>query len=168
MIKKCKICGNEFNVERASITCSTVCSIKLKRKREASWKKANRNRHLEIESKWRIKNRNKIRKVSNRWYENHKEEEKKKRARVYKIRRNNIIQRYGGKCVCCGETNVKFLTLDHVNNDGYKLRKLLGTGKVQLGWIEHNNYPDTIQVLCYNCNCGRSQNCGVCPHKEEN
>lgn len=30
---------------------------------------------------------------------------------------------YGNKCVCCGETNWQFLTIDHINNDGKKTKK---------------------------------------------
>jgi hypothetical protein len=28
-----------------------------------------------------------------------------------------------------------------------------------------NAFPDTITLLCFNCNCGKGRNKGVCPHK---
>ncbi len=73
------------------------------------------------------------------------------------------------ECVCCHETIVGFLTLDHPNNDGAEHRKDLIGGRAgniyqvlkKLGW------PPGLQVMCYNCNCGRSRNGGICPHKEE-
>lgn len=30
--------------------------------------------------------------------------------------------------------------------------------------IKMLNYPEGYQVLCYNCNCGKSINNGICPH----
>ena len=77
---------------------------------------------------------------------------------------------YGGyKCACCGEVEPKFLTLDHINNDGY-MRKKYGKeprAAAQLyGWLRKMGYPDGFQVLCMNCNFGKAQNGGVCPHKK--
>lgn len=57
------------------------------------------------------------------------------------------------KCVCCGETEVDFLCLDHINNDGNVKRKLIGSGNVFYFWLRKNKYPQmSIQVLCANCN----------------
>lgn len=75
-------------------------------------------------------------------------------------------------CACCGETNYSFLTLDHTNNDGY-LEKRVGTKK-RLGGIQlykclkRRGFPnkEKFQVLCWNCNCGKDMNGGICPHKE--
>jgi hypothetical protein len=37
----------------------------------------------------------------------------------------------GNKCACCGETNPVFLSLDHINNDGYIDRVLHGRRTVK-------------------------------------
>jgi hypothetical protein len=73
------------------------------------------------------------------------------------------------KCVCCGESNIEFLTLDHINNDGAKQRKKL---KLSGGWrfyywLKLHNFPDEyeLQVLCANCQLGKERNNGICPHK---
>ena len=68
-------------------------------------------------------------------------------------------------CACCGEYIVEFLSLDHV--DG---RKVLEHGKYMMGtrlyyWARRNDYPPTLQVLCFNCNCAKGSY-GICPHKE--
>lgn len=81
--------------------------------------------------------------------------------------RDRVYATYGGYlCKCCGETIRQFLSLDHINNDGNKHRKEIGSRSLQLyRWIVANNFPPTFQVLCLNCNIGRARNGGVCPHK---
>jgi hypothetical protein len=60
----------------------------------------------------------------------------------------------------------KFLTLDHVNNDGHEHRKVLKhrNPATLYRWIIENNFPPMFQVLCFNCNCGKNVNGGICPH----
>lgn len=82
--------------------------------------------------------------------------------------KERVIQHYGGKCVCCGESNIKFLTIDHTDNNGKEMRSVHGIGSTFYLWIERNNYPTSLQVMCYNCNCGRAHNDNVCPHTEVN
>ena len=81
--------------------------------------------------------------------------------------RKEVFDAYGGKCVCCGESNYRFLTIDHPNNDGAKHRRETGCGtgiKFYL-WLRKHGYPKEFDPLCWNCNCGKSDNLGVCPHK---
>lgn len=88
----------------------------------------------------------------------------------YKLRIEVFSAYSKGKpvCNCCGESNIGFLTLDHVNNDGAKHRKEVGSGVSLCSWAKRNKYPKTLQVLCYNCNCAK-QFCGFneCPHNIE-
>lgn len=85
-----------------------------------------------------------------------------------------VFEFYGPVCACCGESEVVFLTLDHVNNDGAEHRRTLGakpnstTGTdVVYRWLVKTKFAeaDRFQVLCYNCNCGKRSNGGVCPHQ---
>lgn len=80
--------------------------------------------------------------------------------------RKAVIDHYGGECKCCGEKRFKFLTIDHVNNDGHEHRKEVPAGTPMLRWLKKNNFPKDFQILCFNCNCGRALNGGVCPHKD--
>ena len=80
------------------------------------------------------------------------------------------LLKYGGdppKCACCGETNIGFLTIDHVNNDGRAHKKSLKNKNIYLA-LRSKGFPTDppVIVLCFNCNCGRDRNGGVCPHKE--
>jgi hypothetical protein len=84
-----------------------------------------------------------------------------------------VFIHYGGnppKCNCCGETKYEFLTVDHIYGGGNKERKkIFGynhvAGYMFYLWLIKNNYPEGYQVLCYNCNLGKTRNNGVCPHK---
>ena len=78
-----------------------------------------------------------------------------------------VLMHYGGipqKCSCCGESEVKFLTIDHVNNDGAKHRKEIVGNLTQ--WLLKNGLPEGFQILCYNCNCAKGF-FGTCPHKQK-
>lgn len=76
-------------------------------------------------------------------------------------RRKSVIAAYGGKCTCCGESEWQFLSLDHINNDGAAHRREV---RDVYKWAEDNNYPNTLRVLCFNCNMARAFY-GVCPHE---
>ena len=83
--------------------------------------------------------------------------------------REKVFMAYGGyKCVCCGETEPSFLTIDHINNDGARARKKIGYpkgGTHFYTWIIKNGFPDDLQVLCWNCQWGKVKNNGICPHR---
>ena len=84
----------------------------------------------------------------------------KRRGR--EVRRRGILE-YGGRCSCCGETEVKFLTLEHI--DGRKgdsrPRRNQWWELKRLGWPR-----DGFTVLCWNCNCAKGVY-GICPHKDK-
>ena len=84
--------------------------------------------------------------------------------RAYSVSiREKILDHYGRFCACCGETELKFLTIDHINNDGATHRKKVGHGAGFYRWLINNNFPEGFQTLCWNCNCGRRL--GPCPHE---
>lgn len=80
-----------------------------------------------------------------------------------KSKREKAIKAYGGLCVCCNESENIFLTFDHINNDGAKHREDIRPGWSFYKWLEENSYPDTIQILCFNCNWAKHR--GGCPHQ---
>lgn len=115
----------------------------------------------------------------NDWYKNSEYKDKNRVLAKHrrKDRRARIIDHYGSECVCCGELEPIFLSIDHINNDGADHRahitKKRGRGKAagsttMYKWIEKNNYPTNLQLLCHNCNMGRHLNGGICPHKSDN
>lgn len=97
-------------------------------------------------------------------------EAKRVRGREYwRQLRHEAILAYGGHvCACCGESETKFLTLDHVENNGSEHRKAIGKAGRGAGifrWLKEHGYPPGFQVLCMNCNHGKALNNGICPHK---
>jgi len=89
------------------------------------------------------------------------------RLPIYYQLRHDAILAYGGyRCACCGITEPFFLSIDHVNNDGGRHRREVGSSTSILHWLRKNRYPPGFQVLCTNCNTGRHRNGGICPHKD--
>lgn len=90
--------------------------------------------------------------------------------------RRQLLEAYGNKCFCCGESRPVFLTLDHIANNGASERRRINgqnSGCSNGEWLslKKRGWPkDGYRLLCYNCNCGRHrnwQNPGICPHEEE-
>jgi hypothetical protein len=83
--------------------------------------------------------------------------------KIYQQRiKANVMSHYGGRCVCCGETELVFLTIDHISGGGTKQRKETGPGTAFYRWLQKNDYPIGYQVLCHNCNFAKTM--GPCPH----
>jgi len=82
-----------------------------------------------------------------------------------------VINAYGGKCACCGETKQEFLALDHVYGDGGDHRRQLaaerGVKRVRCDTVYQEavkaGYPDSYRILCMNCNFAYGAY-GYCPH----
>lgn len=84
--------------------------------------------------------------------------------------KHQVIEKYGSVCACCGEKQILFLTIDHINNDGGKDRlDIFGTKNAPTtSWylkLRREEKRKDLQVLCFNCNLGKVTNYGECPHK---
>jgi hypothetical protein len=91
-------------------------------------------------------------------------------SRVRNVRmKAEAIAQYGGYCVCCGETEPLFLNLEHTDGNGKQHRLEVGvTGGVRFyDWRKKRGWPTEprLRVMCWNCNCARHLNGGVCPHE---
>lgn len=154
-MKHCHTCGQdkhrtEFNKGSARDGLQTRCrdcANAERRKRRA----ANPERYRAETRKWRQDNIDYARAYS--------------RDRYRKYRYTALSYYSNGKmmCACCGESEVKFLTLDHIHGDGAEQRRI---SKIHdLGyWAYKNDYPEGLQVLCFNCNCSKGFY-GECGHK---
>lgn len=70
--------------------------------------------------------------------------------------RQEVVDGYGGRCVCCGTTYAPHLTIDHVKGDGAAERRQLGGGRAvyqKLRALLREGILDLdYQVLCWSCN----------------
>ncbi len=89
-----------------------------------------------------------------------------KKRGLTRRKKREVMDGYGGKCACCGETELAFLTIDHIDGGGCKHRRSLnmGAGVQFYRKLLREGCPSGYQVLCFNCNMGRAVNGGVCPH----
>jgi hypothetical protein len=86
-------------------------------------------------------------------------------GRHYRALRVEFFKYYGDHCICCGELEKKFLTIEHLRGDGAKHRKAIGSGAGTLIDLKKRGWPrDGYAVLCFNCNSGKYLNGGICPH----
>lgn len=95
------------------------------------------------------------------------------KARLYRAKlRREVIHAYGGVCVCCGETELKFLTIDHIGGGGREHRRTFvgydyhTSGAPFYGALKKAGYPkdEGLQVLCWNCNVAK-YHYSTCPHQ---
>lgn len=79
-----------------------------------------------------------------------------RQVRYRKKLKFKVVQHYGGKCACCGEDRLEFLTVDHKNGGGNKYRRnTKKNSSAFYSWLRREGYPLEYQVLCFNCNCGK-------------
>lgn len=63
------------------------------------------------------------------------------------------IEAYGGKCVLCGFTDIRALTIHHVYNDGALHRNHRKSGEVLYRQLHREGYPQHrgLVIFCANC-----------------
>jgi transposase len=64
-------------------------------------------------------------------------------------------------CAFCGEDNIKFLTFDHIKNNGAEERGKSKSNILILRKLKRQGWPEdyikeNYQILCWNCNCSKS------------
>lgn len=83
--------------------------------------------------------------------------------------RKQVLEAYGHQCACCGETEEKFLAVNHIFNDGAEHRRTIASNKSGTRfyvWLRQRGFPkDRYQLLCHNCNCAKGYY-GSCPHAD--
>lgn len=95
-------------------------------------------------------------------------EECNKKVNEYsRNRRIEVLNHYGGKCSCCGETKWYFLEIDHINNNGGDHRREIGRAHL-FDWLRARKFPEGYQVLCANCHMAKTYYGGRCPCKDVN
>jgi len=112
-----------------------------------------------------LKCSDKIRSQATRYYWEHRDVILSKKQRADRALKAEVMAAYGGKCECCGESHIEFLTIDHVNGDGAAHRAVCGKGRKVYADIKRQGFPQgKYRCLCLNCNISLGFY-GYCPHK---
>jgi len=85
-------------------------------------------------------------------------EKRRQRNRAYRARaRLQLIEKFSGKCIWCGETDTELLEFDHIHNDGAKEPRTQNNssgrsngGRSTLAKVR--KAPERFQLLCKACN----------------
>lgn len=192
MRKTCTQCSVEKDITefwfdkrkgRPLAECRACQAIRRARYKEANrdrmrevhrhWQQNNRDRLKAAQERWKAKNPGLAKERAAEWYRENREMVRSQERERYRSVKDQVYAAYGGyRCQCCGEAEPKFLSIDHVNNDGNLSRKRYGygvgrpAGGVKLyRTIIELGFPPDYQVLCMNCNWGKARNDGVCPHE---
>ncbi len=145
----------------------------------AAWRARNRERWNQYSQEWYAKNPRK-RAISNKAWEGRnierrkaymqkwRDENKERSAHNQRVLllgyKTKVVEAYGGKCACCGQKEISFLTVEHINRNGMEHRRVVGNF---YKYLVVNNFPkDGITILCMNCNWAE-RNGRHCPHKLE-
>lgn len=139
---------------------------------QAKWRSENRDKQREYGRQYRERNRALLCERARAYKAANPEKVKANRLKnrerqagrgtvAYRKLRSEVLNQYGGRCVCCDESNECFLSIDHTRNDGAKHRRgkspdYHGSGVSIYRWLKQHKYPaEGFQVLCYNCNCSK-------------
>jgi hypothetical protein len=159
--KKCKICVKERHKKWRQTHREKINENKR------DYFRRHPDKQREMTKKYRQTHLKKCRENEEKYAQTHKKERRDAEKRLRLRDKLKVLNHYSGdppKCACCGETKLLFLTIDHMEHVGRKKREKISSGSVFYRWLVRNNYPDGYQVLCFNCNCGRALNNGICPH----
>jgi hypothetical protein len=68
-----------------------------------------------------------------------------------------LLEKMGGKCIKCGQSDMRLLHVDHIQGQGY-LEKEYFADKEKMYWFYLKYFSDEstfLQILCVNCNLAR-------------
>jgi len=102
---------------------------------------------------WKKKNPERTSAHGKTYYRRTKTEFLRRQAERNKRRRAKMIEKLGGVCACCGETEPMFLCLDHIKGGGRReYAKKGGSAGVWKRAIRDGLDRKKYRVLCWNCN----------------
>ncbi|MGO9705743.1 MAG: hypothetical protein ACLPYZ_11035 [Limisphaerales bacterium] len=160
--KKCHVCGRvKLTTEFYSVSaanrarggtvgyCCKDCKKRIEKERHEKHCRINPEYEREKRNRWASSNREKQRAAG-----------KKHRLKI----RAAVISAYGGKCKCCGEATMEFLSIDHIDGGG-KAHRAATHGHTYAD-LFRRKFPKGYQVLCHNCNLAKGFY-GICPHQKQ-
>lgn len=160
MIKTCKNCLIEKDIESFTKNRTQkdgfekLCKVCRAYKKKSIY-------HSNPEERKKYIDRNKI------WMKNNRPKINLWRKNKVSSLRFEILKSYGDKCSCCGESEKRFLTIDHINGGGKEHRaKFNNTAYAVYKDIINGKFDKNLyRILCMNCNFAIRFG-DKCPHKD--
>ncbi len=144
-MKPCKLCQSDM--KEGQFDYCEKCRKEWKRPRERFYylKKRQSDESRKISSE-----------RSQKWNEEHYERFRNSQDVKKKQQRTEALSFYSNsnipQCVCCGETNINVLALDHINNDAKQDNTNRGGQAGVFRRALKLKDKTLYQTLCYNCN----------------
>lgn len=180
-MKVCSKCKESFPATTAHFYKSTAYSDGLRShckrcvaKEFKSYQQSHPEKEREKGRRYRQKHAEELRQRAQRpeqkavrqvWVDNNREHVYRRQRDRRSVLRAEMLHAYGWQCSCCGETEERFLTLEHTRRDGAVHKRAVGSGCSiwrdlrRRGWPQDGSYT----LLCWNCNCATA-NGDPCPH----
>ncbi len=177
LIAKCEVCDLEFqdyasNHKKAKhgvYFCSPECRV--------AWVGAHNSATMggdvsgrskeEKDALYYRRNAEKVRRGASAHYWRNRETILAKKKAADRALKVEVAAAYGGKCECCGETHIEFLTIDHTDGGGAAHRRATGKGRRIYADLKAQGFPrDRYRLLCLNCNIALGFY-GYCPHRPD-
>ncbi len=100
----------------------------------------------------------KARESTKKWRKDNPDKQKESLVRWKFSLRVQVLTHYGHgelACVMCNFSDMRALSIDHINNNGAEHRR--NNASVKAGgtnfylWLKKQGYPEEYQTLCFNC-----------------
>jgi hypothetical protein len=170
----CSVCGGTkrpyTKTCRACYLKSRTLDDETRKLHDKQYRESHKQEEKERGLRWRASHKEHIANKSKMYYANNKDKiikhtreygasHKKERAKTVRERLNRVkaevLTRYGNNklaCLNCGLTDIRALSIDHVNGGGSKHRKASSLFGVKMyAWLKANHYPTGYQTLCMSC-----------------
>lgn len=121
------------------------------------WRAAHPERHRAIVHKYNAAHPDRVKASRKRYYQSRKEVQREEQRKRNIDIKTEILTHYGHgvlACVRCGFSDIRALSIDHIDGNGSQHRKGLGLktgGQPFYLWLKKDNYPPEFQTLCMNC-----------------
>ena len=126
------------------------------RKRMHDYNIKNSEKRRVYARKYYTNNKNKINAYKTRYRQNHPNINRKSIRKTKDKVRDMVFSHYCKnqvQCIRCGYSDIRALSIDHINGNGAKEREKLkiNGGYMFYKWLRDNDFPEGYQVLCMNC-----------------
>jgi hypothetical protein len=120
-------------------------------------------KHIQkVHAKYRKTHKKESQEYQHSWHQEHKISKEEQRRIWIAKKKKEFLDMYGHQCSCCGESEEKFLCIDHIS--GQRGIKKKDTSIRAYKKAIEIYAPEIFRVLCANCNMATRWG-QICPHQ---